>query len=55
MTLTYAIYDEKGRIVKEGIVHNENVNIALNVAKGMYYLQSTVNGEEGTLKFLIAK
>ena len=52
----YSIYDKRGRIVAKGIIESDSHQVELtNVEGGMYYLNATLNGENGSLRFIIAK
>lgn len=52
----YRIYDEKGRLILKETVNSNPTKVTLPIVEtGIYYLQSTKNGKQGRIKFLIAK
>ncbi len=52
----YSIYDANGRLIVKDVVNSDPTNVTLPIVEtGVYYLQSTKNGKEGRIKFLITK
>ena len=52
----FKIYDDRGRLVMDGIVQSETQEIEMpDPNNGMYYLRAEKDGKEGGIKFLIAQ
>ena len=52
----FKIYDDRGRLVMDGVVQSETQEIEMpDSINGMYYLRAKKDGKEGGIKFLIAQ
>jgi PKD repeat protein len=50
----FSVYDLNGKIIFEGVASSETEQIQLpKITSGIYYLQSTKNGQMGQLKFAV--
>jgi len=52
----YSIYNVDGRLIFSNVVNNDLTKVALpSVKNGVYFLESTKNGQQGRIKFIVSK